>query len=71
LRNRTVNDLVCHLIRHGYGSEKEIRSMSFHDVLMRVKWFSEWDKKNSVQCPLLNMGSNTKKSNKFFKKPLK
>jgi hypothetical protein len=51
-----MTDLVCHLIRHGYGSEAEIRKLPLHDALLRLKWFMKWEEKHPNVCPWMQYG---------------
>lgn len=49
-------DLVCHLIKHGYSSEMEIRKMALHDVIARAKWFTKYEKDHPNVCPWMSYG---------------
>jgi len=57
----TAEDIVCGLIKWGYGSEDQILNKPLHIIMSRYRWFMKYDeeeRKRQPQCPLM---SNKKK----------
>ena len=62
LNRITAEDIICNLIRWGYGTENDILDKDLHIILSRYKWFSkneeEERKRNKFNCPFTQSTKN-------------